>query len=39
MIELLLEKFEKSLAKDYPDYTFYNRRNAGRRFYKKFCYM
>lgn len=23
MIELLLEKFEKSLAKDYPDYTFF----------------
>ena len=23
MIELLLEKFEKNLAKDYPDYTFF----------------
>ena len=23
MIELLLKKFEKSLAKDYPDYTFF----------------
>lgn len=23
MIELLLEKFEKKLAKDYPDYTFF----------------